>query len=485
MGDVAQILGLNAGATASSAISTRPDAVAKELESLKPTGTTPAARTKTKKPKKLTGMQREVLELLESNHRVNHALYPGLSKLTLQQKWKERRDRPAVQWIRKSFQNPARAELAGEQEHQGGLTLTHWVKANVTPPEYVFARFNIKCDVVKYTDEEYEAALAHHVDPTMKWTKEETDVLLELCERHDLRWIVVADKYNTHAIAKGAYRSLEDIKYRYYEVARLVSEYRDRCEEADEEKPAGEIKNEPAVDGATPAATTKTPTPTATDTTTSSRYYRFNATYEKQRKRQLELAFTRSIEEENEVKRLTDELRTVEQQLKKVAVKVDTKKKKELSGVPYEIHREMPKGVFLRSQTLSLPAPHQKNSALSAKLLKKMELMLDEMGVPLRPMPTKQSCEMYDTLRQDIVGLLSLRKHVTAKQSEAQTLRERYQALTGKEYKPSTSSLPSRKDARRGEAGTGMVASGTGADAVETLHVGKGTQRRNLCIRSR
>lgn len=54
-------------------------------------------------------------------------------------------------------------------------------------PDYVFARFNVKCDTTSYTDEEYEAALANHLDPMMKWTKEETDLLLKLCQRFDLR----------------------------------------------------------------------------------------------------------------------------------------------------------------------------------------------------------------------------------------------------------------------------------------------------------
>ncbi|KAG1697751.1 hypothetical protein DVH05_015708 [Phytophthora capsici] len=44
-----------------------------------------------------------------------------------------------------------------------------------------------------------------------------------------------------------------------------------------------------------------------------------------------------TVQEENEIHRLNDELRGVEQQLKKVAVKADFKKKKELADVPYEI----------------------------------------------------------------------------------------------------------------------------------------------------
>lgn len=41
------------------------------------------------------------------------------------------------------------------------------------------------------------------------WSKEETDQLFELCERFDLRFIVIADRFPTA-------RSVEDLKSRYY-----------------------------------------------------------------------------------------------------------------------------------------------------------------------------------------------------------------------------------------------------------------------------
>ncbi|GMF20731.1 unnamed protein product [Phytophthora fragariaefolia] len=447
MSDVAQILGL-AGSKASAN---------GELEQLKPSGASPAARSKQSgggsKQKKLTGMQREVLELLESNHRASHALYQGFGKTSLKQKWQERKKSPAVKWLRKSFRNPARAGLPGESG-DGGLVLTHWGKAHVEQPDYVFARFNVKSDTTSYTNEEYEAVLANHLDPIMKWAKEETDLLMKLCQRFDLRWVVVTDKYNSNPIAKTTPRSMEDIKYRYYEATRLLADYRDKMARGELEKnisvvtpattnasvalategtPAG-TPDTPAPESGVTTNTTSTPAP-ATPTSATSEHYKFNIAYEKQRKRQLDLAFSRTVEEENEIRRLNEELRGVEQQLKKVAVKADPKKKKELADVPYEIKRTLPTGVILRSSLLALP---QQKHALSAKLLKKLQLLLDEMGVPARPMPTKPVCETFDKLRQDAVGLLSLQKHLKSKQNEVQALRERYHALTGTEYKPIT-----------------------------------------------
>lgn len=41
------------------------------------------------------------------------------------------------------------------------------------------------------------------------WNKEETDQLFDLCERFDLRFVVIADRFPTS-------RSVEELKNRYY-----------------------------------------------------------------------------------------------------------------------------------------------------------------------------------------------------------------------------------------------------------------------------
>lgn len=92
MSDVAQILGLAAPAAAASS------AVNNELEKLKPASSSSSSAVAKSKQRKPSGMRREVLELLESTHRASHALLPGLSALSLQQKWRQRRAIPAVKW---------------------------------------------------------------------------------------------------------------------------------------------------------------------------------------------------------------------------------------------------------------------------------------------------------------------------------------------------------------------------------------------------
>ncbi|KDP28293.1 hypothetical protein JCGZ_14064 [Jatropha curcas] len=106
------------------------------------------------------------------------------------------------QWL--PFTNSARKD---------NLHLYHWVRVvNGVPPtgDYSFAKYNKSVDVVKYTDEEYEK---HLTDPT--WTKEETDQLFDLCERFDLRFIIIADRFPSS-------RTVEELKDRYYSVSRAI-----------------------------------------------------------------------------------------------------------------------------------------------------------------------------------------------------------------------------------------------------------------------
>jgi len=56
--------------------------------------------------------------------------------------------------------------------------------------EYVFSKYNKKIQLYRYDDEEYRTLLN---DPS--WTREETDYLLSMCERFDLRFVVIADRY--------------------------------------------------------------------------------------------------------------------------------------------------------------------------------------------------------------------------------------------------------------------------------------------------
>ncbi|WVZ08350.1 hypothetical protein V8G54_021696 [Vigna mungo] len=93
------------------------------------------------------------------------------------------------------------------------LQLYHWVRVvNGVPPtgDYSFANYNMAVDVIKYTDEVYDKYL---INPTC--TKEETDQLFDLCERFDLRFVVIADRFPSSW-------TVEKLKDRYYSVWRAI-----------------------------------------------------------------------------------------------------------------------------------------------------------------------------------------------------------------------------------------------------------------------
>lgn len=112
-------------------------------------------------------------------------------------------------------------------------------------------KFLQSVDVIKYTDEEYEKLLMDPVSVKLcrqifvvdylfflslifwwpirgwkrlfssyfwwaiyfwiwqKWSKEETDQLFDMCQRFDLRFVVIADRFPSS-------RSVEELKHRYY-----------------------------------------------------------------------------------------------------------------------------------------------------------------------------------------------------------------------------------------------------------------------------
>lgn len=94
-------------------------------------------------------------------------------------------------------------------------------------PDSPWAKYNVKIEKPKYTNEQYETHMKND-----NWTKEETDYLVDLAYEFDLRWIVIGDRYEYRPSqeSKGSQvpmavpveakpRTQEDLKARYYDVA--------------------------------------------------------------------------------------------------------------------------------------------------------------------------------------------------------------------------------------------------------------------------
>ena len=102
------------------------------------------------------------------------------------------------------FLNPARTDK---------LALKHWVKDEEKKNEYRFAKLNKKVRILDYNDADYEANFKSQqyyffskkksffrierarFQPGNEWSRVETDYLFALCRRFDLRWIVIADRF--------------------------------------------------------------------------------------------------------------------------------------------------------------------------------------------------------------------------------------------------------------------------------------------------
>lgn len=149
----------------------------------------------TKKPE---GISRELYSLIGPTP---STLAAQLSKPRLKQK-PNLGGGGKVKWELRPFKNGARGD---------GLQLKHWVKANSDPEaEYAFAKYNVQNNWYIYSQDEYER---HLEDPD--WSKEETDYLFDLVREYDLRFHIIADRYEFP-------RSMEDIKDRYFSVCRKL-----------------------------------------------------------------------------------------------------------------------------------------------------------------------------------------------------------------------------------------------------------------------
>lgn len=131
----------------------------------------------------------------------------------------KRKEKKATGWLWKPFKNPARPD---------DLVLYHWVpakegessKATAEPQaaekEYSHAIFNTSSGVYTYSSDEYSQHLRDD-----DWTREETDYLVDLCQMYDLRFVVIADRWDFSATASKN-RTMEDLKARYYAICRRL-----------------------------------------------------------------------------------------------------------------------------------------------------------------------------------------------------------------------------------------------------------------------
>ena len=164
-----------------------------------------------------------------------------------------------TKWISKSktARKWAWAPFSSSSRTDGAL-FNHWVRANVEYPDYPYARFDIHLDPVTYSDDEYKKYLQSD-----SWSQSETDFLLELANRFELRWPIIHDRWIEHfpSRSRDEQRKVEDLQHRYYTVAARLTQSRVSQEAAAEVQ---------ALMSSTPAASKSTASATPVIATTTS-----------------------------------------------------------------------------------------------------------------------------------------------------------------------------------------------------------------------
>ncbi|MFS7942358.1 putative transcription factor MYB-HB-like family [Helianthus anomalus] len=333
-------------------------------------------------------------------------LMPSVDVNQLKKRHQPENEKITWEWL--SFTNSARKD---------DLKLYHWVRVvNGAPPtgDYSFAKYNKSVDVIKYTDEEYEK---HLTDPS--WTKEETDELFDLCERFDLRFVVITDRFSSS-------RSVEELKNRYYSVSRAILIAR-------APSPA-DVSSHPLV---------KEP---------------YNISQEIERKRALSMVLSQTKHQERKDAEVLSEAKKImesrmaakaaqdaelavasnasPERMEKTTALVDTASPSNIqatSGVaPLMSMAENAAAaaaslramrVYLRTYALDKMVQAASSSA-GLRTIKRVEQFLQELKVNLKPkVPTKAVCAEHLELRKEILTLLNLQKLLQNKE-EGSSYRE-------------------------------------------------------------
>lgn len=220
----------------------------------------PAARIRAPRQqvKRPAGISRELFSLLGDNSSTLALSTASLG--LLQPKFKEKTKGKAqskprgkqVKWRKTGFKIASREEGSSAQ-----LVLRHWVKD--LPDGHLdgtvddkFNKFNTFSTplLFDYTDEEYTTIListslplsssspthARTIDP--QWTREETDELFHLARLYDLRFIVMADRWESTNP-----KSVDQLKDRYYAVGRALLRSRKGPENLDESAKSALLKS--------------------------------------------------------------------------------------------------------------------------------------------------------------------------------------------------------------------------------------------------
>jgi DNA methyltransferase 1-associated protein 1 len=290
--------------------------------------------------------------------------------------------------------------------------LYHWVKAEMQYSEYPYAKFNIQIDRITYSDEEYEQLFQSD-----RWSRSETDALMSLCHKFDLRWPVIVDRYSLQPP-----RTCEDMQERYYSVQAMLRARR--------------------------TGTTDIMARTSEASTA------FDVCQERTRRHQLDLQFHKSKEDEAEEADLMKELKTLDACMKKFK---KTNRQSALPSLQKAIENKVTYAPIIEKMTrdreisgripmmsdglgplpgvpalqssrldptdpplIKSPEFTTMNVEISKELLSKMQVLLRDFGVPPpeKLVATRAVCDTMDQVKRQAVSLLSLQSSIEKVENE-------------------------------------------------------------------
>jgi len=295
-----------------------------------------------------------------------------------------------TKWVWTKFNNPARTDK---------FQFSHWQREEDVDKDYEYAQFNKKIKLVEFTQEEYEN-LIKELDPS--WSFEETVYLWDLCKQFDLRFPIIHDRYDWHVN-----RTIEELKDRYYSISRRILVHKN-------------IHDHPILKSG------------------------YNYEQEMKRRAYLEKTINKSKEDVNVETELLKQADELEKKIEKFE-KTENLEKNLLEDKRNEIifedfiksnANQGDSFVYLRSDKMKYSLP------ICERLQKKVEILLKELNIPEKLIPTTKVEETYDNLRINLILLTSLKKHADKKEREMSALTQKLYELQSKLQSQRINNLP-------------------------------------------
>ncbi|KAI8850435.1 hypothetical protein BC829DRAFT_389416, partial [Chytridium lagenaria] len=371
----------------------------RDILSLPHSALPPAPRQRPQKEvhKRPDGITRELFALTGGLPPLNFSVVPNAAlkpKITFGSDGKEAEP---VKWKWCSFKNPGRLDE---------LELYHWVKER-----------NRSISIPDFTPEEYQQ---HLEDPD--WTYDETKYLLELCNRFDLRFIVISDHFEYEAKS----RSIEDLKERYYSVTKKILGLRN--DTVDPEISQYTFNKEELLNTEL-RRREQSEKKWAADRDRILKLFANNELATPVNMSALQAGGLKKIKKLGKPEDASSATEATPNPLRK-----DRKSSMKLIDDSVETafkKEKIPPGVYLRTSRLFTP---------KANIVAKVKEVMDEYKLPAVPtIPTAAVCEKFDTLRINIVNLLELKKLLDRQEHEVRVLENRRDLLLQGGATPSAS----------------------------------------------